>query len=75
MGYTSFSNQPIKYGVLCYPSNIVERKKTKFYNPLTNTETIISLLGVPLDTKNIPDVKKLVLKDIERFENAGQNIY
>jgi hypothetical protein len=46
----------------------VERKKTKFYNPLTNTETIISLLGVPLDTKNIFDVKKLIFKEIREIE-------
>jgi len=77
VGYASFSNQPIKYSILCYPSNITESKKTKFYNPLTNAETIVTLLGVPLDTKKILDVKKLIFEEIREIEKyyTQHNIY
>ena len=41
---------------------------TKFYNSLTHTETIINLVGVPLDTKELFDIKKLISEKLNKIE-------
>ncbi len=60
LGYTSFSNLRSKYGILCYPSSSIERKKIKLYNPLTQNKSIIYLLGIPLDTRLFIETKKFL---------------
>jgi hypothetical protein len=72
IGYTSFSKQPYKFGILCYPSITIENKETIFYNPLTQTKTIINLLGIPLDTKDISKIKKLIFNILNKIEQNTQ---
>ncbi len=68
LSYTSFSGQTTKYGILCYPSINSERKKTRFYNPLTQSDTIMYLFGIPLDTRKLFDVKMIMFDTIKMIE-------
>jgi len=68
ISYTSFTDKDIKYGFLCYPSNIVEYKEVKFKNSLNYTETVVYLLGIPLDTNVILNVKKLIFEKLSLIE-------
>jgi len=73
ISYTSFSDKDTKYGFLCYPSNVVESKEIKFKNSLNHNETIVSLLGIPLDTNVILNVKELIFEKLNLIEKTVQN--
>ena len=68
MGYTSFSTTSIKDGFLCYPSSSVELDIRSYTNPINMTTTRIWLLGIPLDTNSIVDVKKELNKALTQME-------
>ncbi len=77
MGYTSFSTTLVKNGLLCYPASSVELDVRSYTNPINLTTTKIWLLGVPLDTNYIVDVKKelnKVLTQIEREVTVPNNV-
>ncbi len=68
MAYTSFSSNNSKYGFLCYPTIVNETKTIKFYNPINQSSTNITLMGIPLDISCIYDVKKMIFKRINEIE-------
>ncbi len=73
IGYTSFSSQQVKNGFLCYPSNIPEIKETKFINPITQSETVINFIGIPLNVNDLIKVKKIILSKINSLEYNQRN--
>lgn len=68
MGYTSFSTISTKDGFLCYPSPSVELNSRSYTNPINLTTTRIWLLGIPLDSNSIVDVKKELNKVLAQIE-------
>ncbi len=68
MSYMSFSDQPAKYGFLCYPSTQVESKEIKFSYALNHTQNIIHLVGIPLDINKIDRASQLIKEKIYSLE-------
>ena len=74
MAYTTFSFQNTKYGFLCYPSMINETKTINFYNPINDSNTNITLIGIPLDINYIHKVKKIIFNKIDEIEKSIINV-
>jgi len=69
LAYTSFSNADIKYGILCYPSNIIELKKISYKNFLNETICTLLICGIPMVKESINDLKRKLVMEIYLMEN------
>lgn len=68
LAYSSFSETPMKYGFLCYPSNAVQVDKIAYINPTNAVTNTIFIFGIPLNRHSINEAKlrlSQVLNDIE----------
>jgi hypothetical protein len=73
LAYTGFSRTERKYGMLCYPSNVLELKSTTFRNNINETNNVVLILGLPLTTAVIRDATHLLadkFNSIKREESA-----
>lgn len=68
MAYTSFSSTDVKYGFLCYPSDKLELKITKYKNGINDSTNSIFVLGIPLKKDLIVDAKRLLMNEISKIE-------
>jgi hypothetical protein len=73
MAYSSFGKTDHKYGILCYPSNKVEIKTTKFINGINGVENSIIILGIPLKKENIIEVKDVLINELNQLEYIVKN--
>lgn len=60
LAYASFSNAVKKSGILCYPSEQLEIKSTSYNNPINNTQSRITILGLPLQKNTIHEAKGVI---------------
>lgn len=65
MAYSSFSNQDYKYAALFYPSQQVEFKKSVFQNSINGTQISVMLIGMPLKTSSIAEIKMLLMEKLK----------
>lgn len=72
LAYSSFSSTKIKYGFLCYPSDNIEIKQTKFNNSINGVDNIIFICGIPLKKEKIKDVKNLIIDTLSRSPNINK---
>jgi len=68
MAYSSFGSTDHKYGILCYPSNKVEFKITKYKNGINEVENSIIILGIPLKKENIIEAKTVLINELNQLE-------
>lgn len=68
MAYSSFSKSRFKYGMLCYPSDRVEIKKTTYTNGINDTKNTILICGIPLKKSSINETRKLLANEIYDIE-------
>src|SRR6266542_256286 len=70
MAYSSFSKTSLKYGILCYPSNDVEIKRTIFKNSINETTNTILICGIPLKKEKINQAKMLLTDELNEIERT-----
>lgn len=68
LAYCSFNKMVNKQAILVYPYSDFVLHKMKAANSITNSETTIQLIGIPIDKSRIEDVKER-LSEIIVFEN------
>jgi len=69
IAYASFSTGKSKFGMLCYPSQQLEIKETKYINPINQATGSIKILGLPLQAEIIGDAKQLLINEIAFLES------
>ncbi len=60
LAYASFGNTKNKKSFLCYPSYKTEESYSWFYNPLTGSESVIYIIGIPINKDKLGEVKEMV---------------
>ena len=58
MAYTSFGEKIQKYGVLCYPSDSIEIKRSKFSTNINSSSNTIIIIGLPLFKDSVLEATK-----------------
>lgn len=64
MAYSSFAVGP-KACILCYPSEQIEEKLTRFTDGVTGTMNFVMLVGIPLKPEVVPGVVRLLNDKLE----------
>jgi len=64
MAYSSFGVTNHKYGILCYPSDKVELKTTKYINAINAVENSIIIMGIPFKKENIIEAKNVLINEL-----------
>lgn len=70
LAYSAFSKTNNKFGVLCYPSDKLEIKRTTYKNVINEVNNEVLILGVPLKREIINDSKKLLINELFKIESA-----
>lgn len=68
LAYSSFSKSDSKFGILCYPSDILEIKKTTFATGVNSSIGTILILGIPLKVSIVNEAKKMLTKELMEIE-------
>lgn len=68
MAYSSFSQTKVKVGCLCYPSSRATLNSTQYINPFNGAKTTILILGIPLKTTSVTEVKTLLIAALRQTE-------
>ena len=63
----NFSN---KFGILCYPSDKLEIKRTTFKNGINEIDNVIMILGIPLKREIINVSKRLLIQELYDIETT-----
>ena len=66
--YSAFSKNKNKIGFLCYPTNEISSVKLDYISSISNVENIIILLGFPMNTSKIQDLKTIIIDHISNIE-------
>lgn len=70
LAYSGFNATSNKYGILCYPSNNLELKTTKFENSLSKSTSCVILLGVPIKISSIDTTVELLIREFHKIETS-----
>jgi len=65
--YSSFGRDANKIAAICYPSNEVETKITRFNSGISDVSNTLLLVGLPLDRHSIPDAVRVLTDRINFF--------
>ena len=68
MAYSSFSKTELKHGFLCYPSDKIEIKTTKYKNGINAVTNSILILGLPLKKGSINDAIKILISTLNEID-------
>ena len=68
MSYSSFSKTNFKYGILCYPSEMIEIKSIQYKNRINEAINTILIMGVPLKKDCINETKRLLTFELNKIE-------
>jgi hypothetical protein len=71
MAYTSFSKSDFKYGILCYPSDELQIKKTSYKNGINDTLNTILLVGIPLKIEYINEANRLLSHHVNTINDLN----
>jgi hypothetical protein len=66
LAYAAFGEEPEKLALLCYPSNSLEAKTTRFETSLSHGTASVLLLGIPLNRENVNEIVREVAAIISR---------
>jgi hypothetical protein len=64
LAYSSFSSSETKEVFLCYPSNKEVITKSNYFNPLSNNQSIVYVVGIPLTRESFALIKQGIKKII-----------
>ena len=70
LAYSAFSKTNNKFGILCYPSDKLEIKRTIFKNGINEIDNVILILGIPLKREIINDSKRLLIQELYDIETT-----
>ena len=70
LAYSAFSKTNNKFGILCYPSDKLEIKRTTFKNGINEIDNVILILGIPLKREIINDSKRLLIQELYDIETT-----
>jgi hypothetical protein len=70
MAYSSFSKTELKHGFLCYPSDKIEIKTTKYRNGINAVTNSIIILGLPLKKASINDAIKILISTLNEIDTT-----
>ena len=74
LAYTSFTTTGEKLGIICYPSNEIEIKTTRFKNALNDASNRVVIVGIPLKRSVIPDAIRQIASKIDWLRTESKAI-
>ncbi len=67
LAYTSFTPRGEKLGIICYPSNAVEVKATRFVDAYNGSTNRLLTVGIPLKRNVIPEAVSSLKKEVDDY--------
>jgi hypothetical protein len=70
LSYSSFAEVASKFAVVCYPSNEIESKMTRFRNAINDVSNSVLIVGIPLRRISVPESIRHIKDRFDSFERT-----